>query len=108
MSKQMEKSALGQKSSGVVLKEITKIFQQPDTGKDFVAVDHINLNIQDGEMVTLLGPSGCGKTTTLRMISGFEYPTSGSVFIGERDVAKIPPTSGASPWCSRATLCSPI
>ena len=91
MSKQMEKSALGKKSSGVVLKEITKIFQQPDTGKDFVAVDHINLNIQDGEMVTLLGPSGCGKTTTLRMISGFEYPTSGSVFIGERDVAKIPP-----------------
>ena len=47
MSKQMEKSALGKKSSGVVLKEITKIFQQPDTGKDFVAVDHINLNIQD-------------------------------------------------------------
>ena len=90
MSKQMEKSALGQKSSGVVLKEITKIFQQPDTGKDFVAVDHINLNIQDGEMVTLLGPSGCGKTTTLRMISGFEYPTSGNVFIGDRDVAKIP------------------
>ena len=89
MSKQMETSTLGHKSSGVVLKDITKIFQQPDTGKDFVAVDHINLNIQDGEMVTLLGPSGCGKTTTLRMISGFEYPTSGSVFIGERDVAKI-------------------
>ena len=42
-------------------------------------------------MVTLLGPSGCGKTTTLRMISGFEYPTSGSVLIGDRDVAKIPP-----------------
>ena len=91
MSKQMEKSDFSKKSSGVVLKDITKIFQQPDTGKDFVAVDHINLNIQDGEMVTLLGPSGCGKTTTLRMISGFEYPTSGSVFIGERDVAKIPP-----------------
>ena len=91
MSKQMETSTLGHKSSGVVLKDITKIFQQPDTGKDFVAVDHINLNIQDGEMVTLLGPSGCGKTTTLRMISGFEYPTSGSVFIGDRDVAKVPP-----------------
>ena len=91
MSKQMENSAFSKKSSGVVLQEITKIFQQPDTGKDFVAVDHINLNIQDGEMVTLLGPSGCGKTTTLRMISGFEYPTSGSVFIGDRDVAKVPP-----------------
>ena len=86
-----EKLGFSKKSSGVVLKDVTKIFQQPDTGKDFVAVDHINLEIKDGEMVTLLGPSGCGKTTTLRMISGFEYPTSGNVFIGERDVAKIPP-----------------
>ena len=86
-----EKLGFSKKSSGVVLKDVTKIFQQPDTGKDFVAVDHINLEIKDGEMVTLLGPSGCGKTTTLRMISGFEYPTSGNVFIGGRDVAKIPP-----------------
>ena len=85
-----EKLGFSKKSSGVVLKDVTKIFQQPDTGKDFVAVDHINLEIKDGEMVTLLGPSGCGKTTTLRMISGFEYPTSGNVFIGDRDVAKIP------------------
>ena len=91
MSKQMEKSALGKKSSGVVLKEITKIFQQPDTGKDFVAVDHINLNIQDGEMVTLLGPSGCGKTTTLRMIAGFEDATSGIIKVqGERVENKEP------------------
>ena len=58
---------LGKKSSGVILKDVTKIFQQPDTGKDFVAVNHIDLEIKDGEMVTLLGPSGCGKTTTLRM-----------------------------------------
>ena len=91
MSKQMEKSALGQKSSGVVLKEITKIFQQPDTGKDFVAVDHINLNIQDGEMVTLLGPSGCGKTTTLRVIAGFITPKSGNVFFDGKDIASVPP-----------------
>ena len=79
MSNQNEKSAFSKKSSGVVLKDVTKIFQQPDTGKDFVAVNHIDLEIKDGEMVTLLGPSGCGKTTTLRMISGFEYPTSGNV-----------------------------
>ena len=58
---------------------------------DEPVLDHINLYINDKEFLTLLGPSGCGKTTTLRMISGFEYPTSGSVFIGERDVAKIPP-----------------
>ena len=91
MSHENDKLDFSKKSSGVILKDVTKIFQQPDTGKDFVAVDHINLEIKDGEMVTLLGPSGCGKTTTLRMISGFEYPTSGNVFIGERDVAKIPP-----------------
>lgn len=91
MSKQMEKSALGKKSSGVVLKEITKIFQQPDTGKDFVAVDHINLNIQDGEMVTLLGPSGCGKTTTLRIIGGFLTPTSGTVTFDGKTINDVPP-----------------
>ncbi|MDO4491382.1 MAG: ABC transporter ATP-binding protein [Lachnospiraceae bacterium] len=84
-------SSLGKKSSGVVIKDVSKIFQQPDTGKDFVAVNKINLEIKSGEMVTLLGPSGCGKTTTLRMVSGFEYPTSGSIMIGGRDVAKIPP-----------------
>ena len=71
MSNQNEKSAFSKKSSGVVLKDVTKIFQQPDTGKDFVAVNHIDLEIKDGEMVTLLGPSGCGKTTTLRMISSW-------------------------------------
>ena len=91
MSNVKNTSEFSKKSSGVVLKDITKIFQQPDTGKDFVAVNHINLEIADGEMVTLLGPSGCGKTTTLRMLSGFEFPTSGNVFIGGRDVANVPP-----------------
>ncbi len=91
MSNPNEQKSFSKKSSGVTLKDVTKVFQQPDTGKDFVAVDHINLEILDGEMVTLLGPSGCGKTTTLRMISGFEYPTSGNVLIGERDVANVPP-----------------
>ena len=96
MSHEKSKLDFSKKSSGVILKNVTKIFQQPDGGKDFVAVDHINLEIKDGEMVTLLGPSGCGKTTTLRMISGFEYPTSGNVFFGDRDVAKIPPNNRGS------------
>lgn len=97
MSKQMEKSALGQKSSGVVLKEITKIFQQPDTGKDFVAVDHINLNIQDGEMVTLLGPSGCGKTTTLRVVSGLEKPQNGTILMNGKEIVNAAEAHFAPP-----------
>jgi len=46
-----------------------------------VAVDNLNLTIEDGEFVTLLGPSGCGKTTTLRMIAGLETPTEGEIYI---------------------------
>jgi len=46
------------------------------------AVNHVSLNIKDGEFFSLLGPSGCGKTTTLRMIAGFELPTSGDILIG--------------------------
>ena len=42
-------------------------------------IKNCNLNIMEGEFLTLLGPSGCGKTTTLRMISGFELPTSGVI-----------------------------
>lgn len=79
-------------SNNVVLKNITKNFISHDSGKEyFTAVDNINLEIKDGEMVTLLGPSGCGKTTTLRMISGFEIPTDGEIFIGDRPVANVPP-----------------
>ena len=91
MNQEKYTSEFSKKSSNVILKDITKVFQQPETGNDFIAVNHINLEIKDGEMVTLLGPSGCGKTTTLRMVSGFEYPTSGNVLIGGRDVAKVPP-----------------
>jgi iron(III) transport system ATP-binding protein len=79
------------KSSGVMLRNITKIFPTPEGKGETVAVNHIDLDIADGQLVTLLGPSGCGKTTTLRMISGFEYPTAGQIFIGGKDVANVPP-----------------
>jgi spermidine/putrescine transport system ATP-binding protein len=58
---------------------------------DAVAVDHIDLEVRDGEFFSLLGPSGCGKTTTLRMIGGFEQPTSGLIELQGRDVTWLPP-----------------
>jgi spermidine/putrescine transport system ATP-binding protein len=56
-----------------------------------VAVDHINLEVLDGEFFSLLGPSGCGKTTTLRMIGGFEEPTSGLIELQGQDVTWLAP-----------------
>jgi spermidine/putrescine transport system ATP-binding protein len=58
---------------------------------DAAAVDHINLEVLDGEFFSLLGPSGCGKTTTLRMIGGFEAPTSGLIELQGQDVTWLPP-----------------
>ena len=59
--------------------------------KETVAVDDVSVTVADGEFFSLLGPSGCGKTTTLRMIGGFEEPTSGRVFISGGDVTGVPP-----------------
>jgi ABC-type Fe3+/spermidine/putrescine transport system ATPase subunit len=58
-----------------------------------VAVDHVNLDVAEGELVTLLGPSGCGKTTTLRMIAGLIEPTTGQVLFDQQDVTAMPPNS---------------
>ncbi|MEI6271624.1 MAG: ATP-binding cassette domain-containing protein, partial [Chloroflexota bacterium] len=57
---------------------------------DQIAVDAITLDVSDGEFFTLLGPSGCGKTTTLRMIGGFEQPTSGLIELKGVDVTFLP------------------
>jgi len=57
---------------------------------DVVAVDDLTLDVERGSFFALLGPSGCGKTTTLRMIGGFEEPTTGSIQLGERDVTGLP------------------
>jgi ABC-type Fe3+/spermidine/putrescine transport system ATPase subunit len=59
--------------------------------KDVIAVDNVNLEVEAGSLVCLLGPSGCGKTTTLRMIAGFEEPTTGRIFIGDEDVTELAP-----------------
>ena len=58
---------------------------------DFVAVSNVSLQVYKGEIFCLLGGSGCGKTTLLRMLAGFEAPTSGSLFIDGQDMAGIPP-----------------
>ena len=57
---------------------------------DYVAIDNLNLEINEGEFFTMLGPSGCGKTTTLRTLVGFNIPTKGKVTIGDTDVTKMP------------------
>ena len=72
------------------------------------AVDGIDLDVLDGEFFAMLGPSGSGKTTVLRMIAGFETPTSGSVFLGGTDATALPRTGVTSTRSSRTTHCSRI
>lgn len=69
----------------VILDNVTKEFE------GVTAVDRASLEVMDGEFFTLLGPSGCGKTTTLRLVAGLEYPDSGKVVIGDREVTRVPP-----------------
>ena len=72
----------------IELKHITKSYV---SGVN--VIDDFNLSIKKGEFVTFLGPSGCGKTTILRMIGGFELPTSGQILLGGKDISKLPPNA---------------
>ncbi len=74
----------------LVLEEVTKVFETPE-GRLVTAAERVSLTIGQGEFVTLLGPSGCGKTTTLRLIAGFEFPTSGRILLDGKDIAHVPP-----------------
>lgn len=82
---------MGKQSKGVRLEDISKIYQDPKTGKDFYAVKGVSLDIKPGSFVTLLGPSGCGKTTTLRMIAGFESPDAGEIYLGAEPINEMTP-----------------
>ena len=75
----------------LTLDHITKRFPARGGEGEVAAVDDVSLSIEQGEFVTLLGPSGCGKTTTLRLIAGFEFPTSGRIVLDGRDLTHVPP-----------------
>src|SRR3954468_1705097 len=71
-------------AADVKIERVTKRFD------DTAAGDDLSLEIARGSFFGILGPSGCGKTTTLRMIGGFEEPSEGEIFLGERDVSRLP------------------
>ena len=76
------------------LENNAKIIELIDVCKEFdgvSVVDNFNLYVRKGEFITFLGPSGCGKTTTLRMIAGFEMPTSGQILLNGKDISVLPP-----------------
>ena len=81
----------GKEKKGVRLDHISKIYNDPKTGKQFYAVNDVSLEIEPGSFVTLLGPSGCGKTTTLRMIAGFESPDEGEIYLGDEAINALTP-----------------
>jgi iron(III) transport system ATP-binding protein len=75
----------------LTLENITKIFPSRGNVGEVIAVQDVDLEIQKGELVTLLGPSGCGKTTTLRMMAGFEFPTAGKISLDGQEINSLPP-----------------
>jgi spermidine/putrescine ABC transporter ATP-binding subunit len=82
----MSRTEKGRKDNHYVIevKDLVKTFRH------ITAVDHVNLQVKTGELMTLLGPSGCGKTTLLRCITGHLKPDQGRIFIDEKDVTEVP------------------
>ena len=69
----------------IELNDVTKYYD------DNLVIDHVSFYVKKGEFITFLGPSGCGKTTTLRMIAGFDLPTSGQILLNGKDISLLPP-----------------
>ncbi|MBE0683870.1 MAG: ABC transporter ATP-binding protein [Anaerolineales bacterium] len=74
----------------VEMRDVVKRFITPE-GNEMAAVDHVTMQIKNGEFFSMLGSSGCGKTTSLRMIAGFEWPTEGEVYIEGNAMGHTPP-----------------
>ena len=71
--------------TGVIFERVVKEYGA------VTALKSLDLDVEEGEFLTLLGPSGCGKTTTLRLIAGFIRPTSGNLYLGEEEITHLPP-----------------
>ncbi len=91
----VEKQGTGLENAGhslpaaISAQRVTKVF---GVGKNNVlALDDVSLTIEENEFFTLLGPSGCGKTTLLRLIAGFDQPTSGAIMLRDQDISQLPP-----------------
>ena len=82
----MEEASVGQ---AVEVDSVSKVFGSGETAVR--ALDDVSVAIRENEFFTLLGPSGCGKTTLLRLIAGFDHPTSGRIRLGGEDIAHLPP-----------------
>ncbi|MEN9201897.1 MAG: ABC transporter ATP-binding protein [Thermostichus sp. DG02_2_bins_29] len=77
--------------SYLVFQDIEKRFSSREGKGQVAAVQNVNLQIEQGELITLLGPSGCGKTTTLRMVAGFESPSRGEILLAGERINQKPP-----------------
>jgi putative spermidine/putrescine transport system ATP-binding protein len=79
--------------AAIEFKNVSRVFTvlQDKLVGSLKAVDDVSLQIRDGEFFSLLGPSGSGKTTSLRMIAGFDHPTSGQILLGGKEVSNLPP-----------------
>jgi putative spermidine/putrescine transport system ATP-binding protein len=79
--------------AAIEFKNVSRVFSvlQDKLVGSLKAVDNVSLQIRDGEFFSLLGPSGSGKTTSLRMIAGFDHPTSGQILLGGKEVSNLPP-----------------